>query len=89
MGKRDGEQDDLFVTHQQRRSQSHPFYRAVNRVLADQGFDRYVQRLCSKFYAKNMGQPGLAPGIYFRACCLGSSKASTASEESHGEPPIR
>ena len=71
MGKREGEQEDLFVTHQQLRSQSHPFYRSVNRVLADQGFDRYVQGLCSKFYAKKMGRPGLAPGIYFRSLLLG------------------
>jgi transposase len=65
------EQEDLFVTHQQLRSQGHPFYRAVNRVLADQGFDRYVERLCSKFYAKKMGRPGLAPGVYFRSLLLG------------------
>jgi transposase len=71
MGRREGEQEDLFVTHQQLRSQSHPFYRAVNRVLADQGFDRYVERLCSKFYAKRMGRPGLAPAIYFRSLLLG------------------
>jgi len=43
----------------------------VNRVLADQGFDRHVQGLCSKFYAKKMGPPGLAPGIYFRSLLLG------------------
>jgi transposase len=71
MGKREGEQEDLFVTHQQLRSQSHPFYRAVNRILGDHGFDRHVQRLCSKFYAKKMGRPGLAPGIYFRSLLLG------------------
>jgi transposase len=71
MGKREGEQEDLFVTHQQLRSQSHPFYRAMNRVLADQGFDRHVEQLCSKFYAKKMGRPGLAPGIYFRSLLLG------------------
>ncbi|HXJ19963.1 MAG TPA: transposase [Polyangia bacterium] len=71
MGKREGEQEDLFVTHQQLRSQSHPFYRAVNRVLADQGFDRYVEGLCAKFYAKKKGRPGLAPGIYFRSLLLG------------------
>jgi len=71
MGKREGEQEDLFVTHQQLRSQSHPFYRAVNRILADEGFDRYVERLCSKFYAKKMGRPGIAPGIYFRTLLLG------------------
>jgi|GEM_PF-6094093 hypothetical protein len=33
MGTRDGEQEDLFVTHQQLRSQSHPYYRTVNKVL--------------------------------------------------------
>jgi transposase len=71
MGKREGEQEDLFVTHQQLRSQSHPFYRAVNRVLGEEGFDRYVERLCAKFYAKKMGRPGLAPGIYFRSLLLG------------------
>lgn len=71
MGKREGEQEDLFVTHQQLRSQSHPFYRAVNRILADEGFDRYVERLCSKFYAKKMGRPGVAPGVYFRTLLLG------------------
>jgi transposase len=71
MGKREGEQEDLFVTHQQLRSQSHPYYQAVNRVLAEQGFDRHVERLCSKFYAKKMGRPGLAPGIYFRSLLLG------------------
>jgi transposase len=71
MGKREGEQEDLFVTHQQLRAQSHPFYRAVNRILSAEGFDRYVERLCSKFYAKKMGRPGLAPGIYFRSLLLG------------------
>jgi transposase len=71
MGKREGEQEDLFVTHKQLRSQSHPFYMAVNRVLREQRFDRYVEQLCSKFYAKKMGRPGLAPGIYFRSLLLG------------------
>lgn len=71
LGKREGEQEDLFVTHQQLRSQSHPFYQAVNRVLGEQGFDRHVERLCAKFYAKKMGRPGLAPGIYFRSLLLG------------------
>jgi transposase len=71
MGKREGEQEDLFVTHQQLRSQSHPFYRTVNRILRDQGFDRYVEGLCAKFYAKKMGRPGLAPGVYFRSLLLG------------------
>jgi transposase len=71
MGKHEGEQESLFVTHQQLRSQSHPYYRAVNRVLGEHGFDRYVEKLCAKFYAKKMGRPGLAPGVYFRSLLLG------------------
>jgi transposase len=71
MGKRGDEQEDLFVTHQQLRSQSHPFYRAMNKVLGEKGFDRYVEELCAKFYARRMGRPGLAPGVYFRCLLLG------------------
>ena len=35
------------------------------------GFDGYVEKLCAKFYAKKMGRPGLAPGVYFRSLLLG------------------
>jgi transposase len=71
MGKRGGEQEDLFVTHEQLRAASHPFYKAVNKVLADKGFDRYAEAVCAKFYADQVGRPGLAPGIYFRLLLLG------------------
>jgi transposase len=71
MGNRDGEQEELFITHQQMRSQGHPYYQAVNRILAQARFDRYVQKLCGKFYAKKMGRPSLAPGVYFRCLLLG------------------
>jgi hypothetical protein len=71
MGKRGDEQEDLFVTHQQLRSPSHPYYRAVNKVLGDKGFDRYAEGLCAKFYARKLGRPGLAPGVYFRCLLLG------------------
>lgn len=71
MGKRSEEQETLFITHQQLRSQSHPYYQAVNRILGEKGFDRYAEALCAKFYAKRMGRPGLAPGVYFRCLLLG------------------
>lgn len=71
MGNRGGEQEDLFVTHHQLRSASHPYYQAVNKILADKGFDRHVEALCAKFYAKKMGRPGVAPGVYFRCLLLG------------------
>jgi transposase len=71
MGKRGDEQEDLFVTHQQLRSQSHPYYQAVNRVLRERGFDKYAEGLCAKFYAKKRGRRSLAPGVYFRCLLLG------------------
>jgi len=50
---------------------SHPFYQRLNRVLASHGFDDFVERQCAPCYAKTMGRPGLAPGIYFRALLIG------------------
>ena len=49
MGTRDGDQEELFITHQQLRSQSHPYYQAVNKVLAEKGFDKFAERTCAKF----------------------------------------
>jgi transposase len=71
MGTRDGEQEELFVTHQQLRTEGHPYYLTVNRVLAEHGFDRFAETQCRKFYAKKMGRPGMAPGVYFRCLLLG------------------
>lgn len=70
MGKRGDDQENLFVTHQQFRSQSHPFYQTVNRILRKNGFDKYVEGCCARFYKKH-GRPGLAPGVYFRCLMLG------------------
>jgi transposase len=35
------------------------------------GFDAYVENLCRPFYAKRLGRPSLAPGVYFRLLLLG------------------
>jgi len=53
------------------RSASHPFYAQLNRILERNGFDEYVEELCSAFYASIMGRPSLAPGRYFRLLMLG------------------
>lgn len=71
MGTREGEQEDLFVTHQQLRTEGHPYYQAVNKVLDEHDFDRFAEGACRKFYAKKMGRPGIAPGVYFRCLLLG------------------
>jgi len=53
------------------RSAGHPFYRAVNRLLAREGFDRHVEGRCAKFYAEALGRPSIAPGVYFRMLMVG------------------
>ena len=50
---------------------SHPFYRRVNQLLREHGFDDFVEAQCAGFYAETMGRPGLPPGIYFRILLIG------------------
>ena len=53
------------------KSVSHPFYEKLNRLLAEHGFDDFVEAQCRAFYAEKMGRPSLAPGQYFRFLLLG------------------
>jgi transposase len=53
------------------RSVAHPFYRRLNQILDAADFDRYAEALCQRFYADEVGRPGLAPGRYFRLLLLG------------------
>ena len=48
-----------------------PFYDTVNKVLSAHQFDPFVEKLCVKFYCRDVGRPGLAPGIYFRCLLVG------------------
>ena len=73
MGKRrDGKQSKMWVSTQDLpRSAAHPFYKRLNRILEKAEFDGYVESECERFYAKDVGRPGLAPGRYFRMLLLG------------------
>jgi transposase len=71
MGKKGDEQVGLFVPYHQMRSAGHPFYQALDTILRDAGFDKYAEKLCSRFYHPVMGRPGLAPGNYFRSLLVG------------------
>jgi transposase len=50
---------------------SHPFYRRLNQLLREHGFDGFVEAHCASFYAETIGRPGLPPGIYFRVLLIG------------------
>jgi transposase len=72
MGKRTERQPAMWVpTTDLPTAASHPFYRRLNRLLHDRGFDAFVEAQCAPFYAKTMGRPGLPPGVYFRLLLIG------------------
>ena len=65
-------QHELWVpTAELARPASHPFYERLNGLLDECGFDEFVEKACQPFYAKTIGRPGLAPGIYFRLLMVG------------------
>ena len=75
MGRRKAErQQALFVTAAQlRRSQGHPFYQALNALLAEANFDRWIEGRCLPYYeqVEKRGQRSIPPGIYFRMLLVG------------------
>ena len=48
----------------------HVFYSKLNAVLAEAGFDDFVEKLCAPYY-KEGGRPGIPPGRYFRMVFVG------------------
>jgi len=73
LGKRKPVQQPLFVSAADLNVRSHPFYDAVNKVLASHHFDTFAEGACAKFYddGSKGGRPGLAPGVYFRCLMVG------------------
>ena len=72
MGKRKPVQESLFIVAAELpRTPAHPFYQKLNAILAEHGFDPFVENLCCGFYHQTMGRPSLPPGLYFRLLLLG------------------
>jgi len=53
------------------RSEGHAFYRQLNQLLREAGFDQHVESLCQPYYHDTMGRPGIPPGVYFRMLLVG------------------
>ena len=72
LGRRSAErQQELWVATQELpRSPGHVFYDTLNDLLAEAGFDLWVEELCRPYYAKS-GRPGIPPGVYFRMLLTG------------------
>ena len=53
----------------------HVFYRKLNQLLAEHGFDRFVEDLCLSFYEPTgTGRPSVPPGVYFHMLFVGYFK---------------
>lgn len=77
MGKRRREsQEELFVaTGELAKSPGHAFYKRLNKLLAECGFDDAVERACEPFYDATAGRQSIAPGVYFRMLFVGYFEA--------------
>lgn len=52
-------------------SDGHVFYSKLNQLLADEGFDRWIEELCASDYSPSRDRPGIPPGTYFRMLLVG------------------
>src|SRR2546425_2120076 len=72
MGQRKPDQPPLWVaTSDLPSSPGHPFYTKLSAILDAEGFDRFAEDQCRRFYAPTMGRPSLEPGRYFRLLLVG------------------
>jgi transposase len=72
VGKRESdEQIEWVMTSDLPKSPGHPFYRKLNELLRESGFDRFCEQLCAPYYAEKMGRPSIPPGVYFRMLLVG------------------
>jgi len=74
MGKRGSRQESLFIaTDQLAQSPGHPFYQKLNELLAEAGFDRWIESRCQEYYQGDdvRGRKSIPPGVYFRMLLVG------------------
>ena len=74
MGKRLSRQESLFIaTDRLAQAPGHPFYQRLNALLAEAGFDRWVEGRCREYYEQDepRGRKSIPPGVYFRMLLVG------------------
>jgi hypothetical protein len=79
LGKRGSVQGEFWVSAENLpKSPGHPFYKKLNQLLAEAGFDDWVEERCEEFYAGDKGRPGIPPGVYFRMLLVGYFEGITS-----------
>jgi IS5 family transposase len=74
MGRRKRErQEELFVAADRLRTVGHAFYDRLNELLAEAGFDDWIEGRCGRYYAteEKRGKPSIPPGVFFRMLFVG------------------
>jgi transposase len=72
LGKRKREQQAAWVaTTELPKSPGHPFYKKLNKLLAEAGFDEWLEALCAAYYSSDSGRNSIPPGVYFRMILVG------------------
>lgn len=72
--RREERQETLFVaTDRLPKAAGHPFYQRLNGLLAEAGFDAWIEGRCRQYYEveERRGRPSIAPGVYFRMLLVG------------------
>lgn len=69
--KKERQRDFWVATGDLPRSEGHVFYRKLNELLREAGFDPFVENLCEPYYHDTQGRPSIPPGVYFRMLVVG------------------
>jgi transposase len=64
-------QEELWYGGELPTAPGHPFYKRLNEVLDNAGFDLFCETSCAGFYHNKLGRPSLPPGQYFRIMMIG------------------
>jgi transposase len=64
-------QEELWYRSEVAEAPGHPFYRKLEGMLKQAGFDQFCERECKRYYADGVGRPSLVPGVYFRLMLIG------------------
>ena len=64
-------QEEFWYRSELAEAPGHPFYRKLEGMLRQAGFDEFCERECKCYYADGVGRPSLAPGVYFRLMLIG------------------
>ncbi len=69
--KREAQEEFWIATNSLPDVPQHVFYDKLNALLAEAGFDEFVEELCEAYYVENVGRGSIPPGVYFRMLLVG------------------